>query len=260
MKDKELTMERQAEQRNSVACKTAEAERASEKTSSTSSDVWSEFLVKIREQCLERNFGTLSKSEFDLLVFHYYLREKQANSPGKYVSDYDIGRELGLTIQRVRSLREREALKQKPNDDWKDDFLKGLPNARCDANRDVKIPVPDVNVMKEVRNYFEAQGLYDEYHQNPKLFMCKLDALIAVCINLKSEGNLCKDILAILRESEDGKFSSAIEELEHPVLSKVKKEAVERVKALMTDIHDIAKAGLGTLCGQWFSLLLRRAT
>ena len=224
------------------------------------SDIWGGFLKDIQRECLTYNFGTLSKSEFDLLVFHYYLLDKQAQVGSRYVSDYEIGRELGLTIQRVRSLREREALKQKPNDNWKDDFLKGLPNARCEANGDVKIPVPDVNVMKEVRNYFEAQGLYDEYHQNPKLFMCKLDALIAVCINLKSEGNLCKDILAILRESEDGKFSSAIEEQEHPVLSKVKKEAVERVKALMTDIHDIAKAGLGTLCGQWFSLLLRGAT
>ena len=221
---------------------------------------WQDFVSEIKEECLDRNFGTLSKSEFDLLVFHYYLLDKQAQIGSAYVTDYEIGRELGLTIQRVRSLREREALKQKPNNNWKDDFLKGLPNARCEANGDVKIPVPDVNVMKEVRNYFEAQGLYDEYHQNPKLFMCKLDALIAVCINLKSEGNLCKDILAILRESEDGKFSSAIEEQEHPVLSKVKKEAVERVKALMTDIHDIAKAGLGTVCGGWFSLLLRGAT
>lgn len=221
---------------------------------------WQDFFSEVKKRCLDRNFGTLSKSEFDLMLFHYYLQNKQEEVGSRYVSDYDIGRDLGLTIQRVRSLREREALKQKPNDNWKDDFLKGLPNARCEANGDVKIPVPDVNVMKEVRNYFEAQGLYDEYHQNPKLFMCKLDALIAVCINLKSEGNLCKDILAILRESEDGKFSSAVEEQEHPVLSKVKKEAVERVKALMTDIHDIAKAGLGNLCGQWFSLLLRGAT
>lgn len=249
-----------ARQRESVAFESAEAEHASEKASATSSDVWSSFVADIQKQCLKRNFGTLSKSEFDLMVFHYYLLDKQAQVGSRYVTDYEIGSDLGLTIQRVRSLREREALKQNPNDDWKDDFLECLPNARCEANGDVKIPVPDVNVMKEVRNYFEAQGLYDEYHQNPKLFMCKLDALIAVCINLKSEGNLCKDILAILRESEDGKFSSAIEEQEHPVLSKVKKEAVEGVKALMTDIHDIAKAGLGTLCGGWFSLLLKGAT
>ena len=249
------------EQRESVACKAAEAERAPEKASATSSDVWSSFVADIKTQCLNRNFGTLSKSEFDLLVFHYYLLNKQANADGKYVSDYDIGRDLGLTIQRVRSLRERDALKQEPNDGWKDAFEKCLPNAHCDANGDVKIPVPDVNVMKEVRNYFEAHGLYDEYHQNPKLFQCKLDVLIAVCINLKNEGegNLCKDILAILRESKDGKVSRAVEEQEYPVLSKLKKKAVESVITIVTDIHDIAKAGLGTVCGGWFSLLLKGA-
>lgn len=242
-------------------CESAETELASEKTSSTSSDIWSEFLAEIQKQCLTRNFGTLSKSELDLLVFHYYLLDKQAQVGSRYVTDYEIGSDLGLTIQRVRSLRERDALKQEPNDGWKDAFEKCLPNAHCDANRDVKIPVPDVNVMKEVRNYFEAHGLYDEYHQNPKLFQCKLDVLIAVCINLKNEGegNLCKDILAILRESEDGTVSSAVEEQEHPVLSKVKKKTVEGVRTVVTDIHDIAKAGLGNVCGGWFSLLLKGA-
>lgn len=227
-------------------------------------NIWSGFLEDIQRECLTYNFGTLSKSEFDLLVFHYYLLDKQAQVGSAYVTDYEIGRKLGLTIQRVRSLREREALKWPPKAEgkWKNDFLQCLPNAHCDANRDVKIPVPDVNVMKEVRNYFEAHGLYDEYHQNPKLFMCKLDVLIAVCIDLKSKdaGNLCKDILAILRESEDGKVSSAVEELVHPVLSKVKKKAVESVRTVVTDIHDIAKAGLGTVCGGWFSLLLKGAT
>ena len=51
-----------AEQRKSVACKAAEAERAPEKASATSSDVWSSFVADIKTQCLDRNFGTLSKS------------------------------------------------------------------------------------------------------------------------------------------------------------------------------------------------------
>lgn len=251
-----------AKRRESVAFESTKAAHAIGDASVASSSVWSSFLTEIQKQCLTRNFGTLSKSEFDLLLFHYYLLDRQEKAVGKYVTDYEIGRDLGLTIQRVRSLRERDALKQEPNDGWKDAFERCLPNAHCDVNRDVKIPVPDVNVMKEVRNYFEAHGLYDEYHQNPKLFQCKLDVLIAVCINLKNkgEGNLCKDILAILRESEDGKVSSAVEEQEHPVLSKVKKKTVEGVRTVVTDIHDIAKAGLGTLCGEWFSLLLKGAT
>ena len=73
---------------------------------------WQTLLSEIKERCLNRNFGTLSKSEFDLMLFHYYLGNKQEEVGSRYVSDYDIGRDLGLTIQRVRSLRERDALKQ----------------------------------------------------------------------------------------------------------------------------------------------------
>ena len=79
-------------------------------------EVQEAFLKEIKAQCLSRNFGTLSKSEFDGLVFHYYLQLKNVqlskmDSQG-YVSDYEIGRDLGLTIQRVRSLREKEALRR----------------------------------------------------------------------------------------------------------------------------------------------------
>lgn len=243
-----------AKQRESVAFESTEAERASEKTSSTSSDVWSEFLVKIREQCLERNFGTLSKSEFDLLVFHYYLREKQANSPGKYVSDYDIGRDLGLTIQRVRSLREREALKWPPKEKgkWKDKFLDCLKHAHYDEKSDaVKILVPDVNVIKEVRNFIETAGLIDDYQLNPKVFQCNMNALIAICLDFKSgsDDNLCGKILNELRESKDEKVARAVGEQEHPILATLQKTVIKGVKDSIALIPGVGKAG-GELVAQ----------
>lgn len=240
-----------AEQRKSVACKTAEAERSSEKACATSSDAWSEFLVKIREQCLERNFGTLSKSEFDLLVFHYYLREKQANSLGNYVSDYDIGRDLGLTIQRVRSLRERDALKWATDVDWKKSFIQSLKLAHCDlkddvSNSDIKIPVPDVNVMKEVRHYLEEAGLFDDYQLNPKIFQCKLDVLIAICLSFEQKDNdFCKTILKELRNSNDGNVSRAVAEREHPNLAALSKAAKKSLQDSIALIPVVGKA-----CGE----------
>lgn len=110
---------------------------------------WQDF-SEIKERCLNRNFGTLAKSEFDLLLFHYYLENKQEEVGSRYVSDYEIGRDLGLTIQRVRSFRERDALKQEPDDGWKEYFIGRLQFAYCDENGNVKISVPDVNVIKEI--------------------------------------------------------------------------------------------------------------
>lgn len=241
------------EQCESVAFDSTEAERASEKASATSSDVWSSFLAEIKEQCLTRNFGTLSKSEFDLLVFHYYLLDKQAQVGPRYVTDYEIGRELGLTIQRVRSLREREALKWRSQEDWKEKFLKCLKYAHYDEKSDaVKILVLDVNVIKEVRNFIEMAGLIDDYQLNPKVFQCNLDALIAICLDFKSgdEGNLCGKILEKLRDSKDGKVARAVKRQEQPVQEYLKEAVVKSVQGGIELIPGVGKA-----CGELFAKL-----
>ena len=223
-----------AKQSESEAFESAEAELASEKASATS-NIWSLFVTEIKEKCLERNFGTLSKSEFDLLVFHYYLLDKQPKAPGEYVSDYEIGRELGLTIQRVRSLREREALKWRSQENWKNSFL------------------PDVNVIKEVRNYLEGAGLFDDYQLNPKVFQCNLDVLIAICLDMKSgcDDNLCTQILDKLRGSKDGKVVCAVKRLEHPVQAYWKTTVVKGVQGTIELIP-----GAGKVCGELFAKLI----
>ena len=211
------------------------------------SDIWSAFLADIKKQCLDRNFGTLSKSEFDLLVFHYYLLEKQVNAGGEYVSDYDIGRDLGLTIQRVRSLRERDALKWPPKEEgrWKERFLDCLKFAHYDEKSGaVKIPVPDVNVIKEVRNFIEAAGLIDDYQLNPKVFQCNLDALVAICLDLKSDSddNMCRKILDELRDSKDGNVARAVKAREQPIRSLIKQAAITGAQETIASIPYIGRA------------------
>lgn len=103
----------------------------------TARKAWQDFFSEIKKRCLDRNFGTLSKSEFDLMLFHYYLVNKQEEVGSRYVSDYDIGRDLGLTIQRVRSLRERDALKWGLKDDWKKRFRECVKSARYEESTDV---------------------------------------------------------------------------------------------------------------------------
>lgn len=187
-------------------------------------------------------------------MFHYYLLNKQAQVGSGYVTDYEIGRELGLTIQRVRSLREREVLKWPQKDDyWKDRFIDCLKDARYDEKSDaVKIPVPDVNVIKEVRNFIERAGLIDDYQLNPKVFQCNLDALIAICLDFKSgsEGNLCGKILEKLRDSKDGKLAHAVKRQEQPVQTFLKDAVVKSVQGGVELIPGVGKA-----CGELFAKL-----
>lgn len=213
---------------------------------------WQDFFSEVKKRCLDRNFGTLSKSEFDLMLFHYYLQNKQEEVGSRYVSDYDIGRDLGLTIQRVRSLREREALKWRSQEDWKEKFLKCLKYARYDEKSDaVKILVPDVNVIKEVRNFIETAGLIDDYQLNPKVFQCNMNALIAICLDFKSgsDDNLCGKILNELRESKDEKVARAVGAQEHPILATLQKTVIKGVKDSIALIPGVGKAG-GELVAQ----------
>lgn len=221
----------------------------------TTRKAWQGFFSEIKERCLNRNFGTLSKSEFDLMLFHYYLVNKQEEVGSRYVSDYDIGRDLGLTIQRVRSLRERDALKQEPDDSWKEYFIGCLQFAYCDKDDNVKIPVPDVNVIKEIRNYLENFGLFDDYQLNPKVFQCKAETLILICLKMldRIDDGLCKKILEELHKSKDGNMARVIGEIESPLWSAFKRGALNDVKKFVCRIP-----GLEKTCEGMFDALVKK--
>lgn len=212
-------------------------------------EVQEAFLKEIKAQCLSRNFGTLSKSEFDGLVFHYYLQLKnlrlnKMDSQG-YVSDYEIGRDLGLTIQRVRSLREKEALRRTDGSEWKTMFFQCIKKAIYDEKSDlVKFLIPDVNVIKEVRHFLETMGLYDEYQRNPKLFQCKLDVFISLCLAVQDKAaktedaaaRLGKDVLDLLRRLPDDTISKAAALQKDKIFYEIKQCVIDIGKDLVNKV------------------------
>ena len=219
-------------------------------------EVWQEFLSKIEEKCLTRNFGMLSKSEFDLMLFHYYLLNKQKEVGSRYVSDYDIGRELGLTIQRVRSLRERDALKQEPDDSWKEVFKDCLKYARCDEEG-VKILISDVNVIKETRHHLEEQHLFDEFHLNPKVLECRYDVLVAFWVSLEdqSEEGAGAELLKLLRSCDDKNVVSKVKEQLYPIRTAIKKAVLLGAKEFfIAQLPNVASN-----CIKFIDILLKNA-
>lgn len=224
--------------------------------SETSEKVWQAFLSKIKEKCLDRNFGTLSKSEFDLLLFHYFLLNKQKEVGSRYVSDYEIGRELGLTIQRVRSLRERDALKSGGVGDWKEVFRACLKHAHCDDGG-VKILVPDVNVIKEVRQHLESQHLFDEFHLNPKVLQCRYDVLVAFWVSLEdqSEEGAGAELLKLLRSCDDKNVVSKVKEQLYPIRTAIKKAVLLGAKEFfIAQLPNVASN-----CIKFIDILLKNA-
>ena len=145
-----------------------------------------------------QNFGSVSKADFELFLFSLYVDHLIDNK--EIFDDYTVGKQLGITISRVRSLKERKELKYHREDYcWVAYFIACIENARYDETAHlVKVNIPDVNVIKDVRYFLEQNGWYDEYQLNPKLFQCRADIFIEMCNRLpdkdgKVENYVIKD-------------------------------------------------------------------
>ena len=136
-----------------------------------------------------QNFGSVSKADFELFIFSMFL--DHLIDTGQNYDDYTIGKQLGMTISRVRSLKERKELKYHRADYyWVNAFTQCIKDAKYDeVTRLVKVNIPEVNVIKDVRYFLEKKGWYSEYQLNPKLFQCRADVFLDLCLCLPDENN-----------------------------------------------------------------------
>lgn len=126
---------------------------------------------KIAENYYECNFGTMPKSELDLLMFSIYAdRILAANkNDSQDYSDYELSKALGITQQRINSLKVKKQLKYpRMGFDWKDEFVKISQNARYEEGK-IKVYIPDPNIYIELKNVIEKAGGYVDGTLTPKL-------------------------------------------------------------------------------------------
>lgn len=160
-------------------------------------------------------FGAMAKSDIEVLLFHLYL--EQCFKKGHPCDDYTLSRELGIPQSRIRSLKVKKQLQYpRAEFDWKELFIECIPRARYDnVGKMVKLHVSDVVVLEELRHYIEKQGWYDEYQLNPKLFQCKADIFIKLCMDLEGNESVilddaAKEALEKLKKSAKEDEKSAI--------------------------------------------------
>ena len=79
-------------------------------------------------------------------------------------------------------------------DNWKQEFANYAKFARYDsAKKLVKMTIPEIIVLNELRHFIVQNGLYDEYQLNPRLFQCRLDVFVELCGLLEGEDILFDD-------------------------------------------------------------------
>lgn len=137
---------------------------------------------KISKEYFEKNFGSMSKSDLETLLFSEYI--EHCIRHGKAYDDYTLSKQLGITQQRIRSLKERKELKYPYEGfEWETAFAKAVENAKYDkSDHYIKMIIEDVNVMNEIRHYIEQNGWYDECSLNKKLLKIPLDCFVEICL------------------------------------------------------------------------------
>lgn len=156
---------------------------------------------KIARRYYNRNFGTMSKMDFETMLFDIYIDHLLDNSLP--FDDHSMSKALGISQSKIRSLKVRKELQYPRNGfEWKKGFAEEIQRATFDEKtRMVKMMISDVNVLTELRYFMEINGWYDEYQLNPRLFQCRIDFFIQLCGKL-SENNIQIDDEAIQKIKE----------------------------------------------------------
>lgn len=135
---------------------------------------------------LNKNFGTVQKTEIELVVFHHYL--KHCKSLNMSVSDLNVGKQLGITPARVRNMKLKDYLHQDDDSTWKQELLKQMNETSFEIRgKDILFVIRDVTLMTEIRNFLEENGFVNEYSLNPNLFSCSVDVMLKMWAILSGE-------------------------------------------------------------------------
>ena len=171
---------------------------------------------KIEQNYFVRNFGSMTKADFETLLFSEYIEHCFRNNLP--YDDYSLSKELGVTQSRIRALKERKELKYPYADlTWQDVFAESVKNAKIDPNDHyVKMIIQDVNVMNEIRNFIEIKGWYDECSLNKKLLRIPLDCFVEICYNSEVFDNVfseeAKKTIKKISKAEDKSVQSFLKE------------------------------------------------
>lgn len=169
------------------------------------------YFDEIAAHFYERNFGSISKQDMELLMFKFYLEKLidsnlRADGTIDYnlCSDYKISTDLGITQQRVRNLKVKKQLVYPKTFKWEKALAHLTENARYDSTtKKIVISIPDPNLYLEIQNYLESEGTYIEKHLNSKLLVIRAEYYIDLVVmleNAESRKKVIKELKKLFKD------------------------------------------------------------
>ena len=144
---------------------------------------------QIAELYYDRNFGSVSKSDFDVLMFSIYIEQilKQSEIDMETYCDYELSKQLGITQSKIRNLKIKKKLKYPYDDfDWRESFARVSKTAYFEGGK-IHIYISDPNLFIELKHFVETQHGNVEITLNTSLFIISIDVFIALLLHIGNE-------------------------------------------------------------------------
>lgn len=160
---------------------------------------------RISECFLQRNFGSVGKSDIELLFFSTVMEHLKANHLPS--DDYAVSKILGITQQRVRNLKVKNQLRNPQAFDWKVEFAEKAQNVRYIADDScVIVNLDDPVLFIEVQHFIEQHNGIVDYTLNPKLLKMQTRdfAMLLVEIGISNNEDRALGVLRKQYQQEAG--------------------------------------------------------
>lgn len=164
-----------------------------------------EAFFRLADQFYKKNFGTFSKSEFDLFMFEVFFtafenKQKSTNqmledtshssNSFTYISELNIAVQLGITPRRVSNLREKLDIRQNKYSEkgWVEELLKVLDDSKIYQNGDyAKFLLPSKYSKTVLEDALIKGGYFYEYTLNSRTLSLPVSTLFALILECLEE-------------------------------------------------------------------------
>lgn len=197
-------------------------------------------------------FGSLSKADYDLLVFSIIVNKMYKDSDGDYslVSNYNISKLLEITQTRVASLKEKKEIIY-PSDTykWQDVFRNCLDKCYFDGNN-IKVQIPDRTTFLELKNIIEIIGGFVEVQLTSNLLCVKPGYFLKLVLYIYDDKDAVEEkIIKAIKDSKSIGDDISLNEFEKTLKKIDKNNCIDIFECLIKgDISGAAVNILKTVC------------